>query len=328
MKRLFSAILVLTAGVVATWPGSAVGSSAVGPAEVNDTTVAATDDDIWREVNLGELDYQKSKNYCMRIYGYYRYIDDGVGEVVNRKYQLYRVYEGICELDVRYGKNEDDGAVVLHGSDLVHPDRPGKFMDFYELSPFTFLEKAKRLPKKFTTEAHGDSTLVYTKNGLAGYAVKDTARQELRMVYNVIAPDTVMSLNLLIASAKLKSADAVAVYQLDDTGVDYVPQGNLKRIIFEGDLTVTVLNKSYEDFHEYTELYVDSVVYLTKDEYKASMKLGKKKRGEQAGYTYADIERLKAKYGVPPLTQQQIDRIEDQRDWDEKEELQKSIRRN
>jgi len=121
----------------------------------------------------------------------------------------------------------------------------------------------------------------------------------------------------LIANAKLTRADADAVYQIDETGVDYVPQGNLKRIFFEGDFSISVIGKAHEDFREFTELYVDSVVYLTKDEYKESKKLDAKKRREMMGYTAADIDRLKEKHGVKPLTNEQLERIEQQRDWDE-----------
>lgn len=291
-------------------------------------TAQVADDDIWREVDLSDVDFQKSKNYCMRMYGYYRYIDDGIGHVTDRELSIYRVYEGIFELDVRYGKTEDDGADIVVGRDLVHPEQPGHFMDFYELTPFTFLEKARRLPKKYSLETRGDSTFVTCKTGLAGYAVKDDARRELRMVYNALAPDTMLSLNLLFAKAKLRNANAEAVYEIDDTGVEYVPQGNLKKIIFEGDMQVQVLSMAQEDFHEYTELYVDSVVYMTKDEYKASMKLGKKKRFEQTGYTDADIDRLKLKFGVKPLSDAVMQRIEEQRDWDEQYELWKEVRKS
>lgn len=277
------------------------------------------DEDIWRQVSLNEVDFQKSKNYCLRIYGYYRYVDDGIAYFADHEYKLYRVYEGICELDVRYDKDEDEGAEIVVGRDLVHPEEPGKFMDFYELKPYTFLEKARRLPKKYTMETAGDTTRVYAKTGLAGIAVRDVAHQELRMDYNAIAPDTILTVNIIIASARLKNVHANAVYQLEDEVVEYVPQGNLKRIIFDGDCDMKVLG-SKEVFHENTELYVDSVVYMTKDEYKASKRQPKKRRLEATGYTLQDIDRLKQKLGVPPLSNAVLEKIEEQRDWDDQYE--------
>lgn len=293
-------------------------------------TIQTPDDDIWREVDLGELDYKKAKNYCVRLYGYYRYIDDGIDEfyVGNdaREQKLYKVYEGLCELDVRYDRSEDEGAFIHVGRDLVHPEKPGKIMDFYELTPYTFIEKARRKPKVYTIQKDGDSTFVYTKNKRIGFAVRDEARQELLMDYNALAPDTALSFNLLIASARLSNVYAKAVYQLDDTGVEYVPQGNLKNIVFEGDIVLSMFGgKAKSDFHEHTEIYVDSVVYMTRDEYKADRKIKKEQRRQQLGYTMADIDRMKMKHNVPPLSDAVLKRIEEQRDWDEQYELWKKV---
>ena len=299
-------------------------------------TAQTGDDDIWREVGLNELDYQKEKNYCLRLYGFFRFTDDGMFYASDRMDKLYRVYEGICELDVRYSKDEDDGAEVFVGRNLVHPDQPGKFMEYYELKPYTFLEKARKLPKHFTMHTDGDTTRVYTKRGLAGTAVRDTLQQELRIDYNALSPDTAYNLNLLILKAHLAHVDAKAVYRLEDTAVEYVPQGNLKHIIFEGDISIETMgaNKNEETgamkgfrevFHEITELYVDSVAYLTKAEYRADKKTTVDERRQRTGYTIADIDRLKQKLGVPPLSAEQQQRIEAQRDWDDEYEQWKEI---
>ena len=287
------------------------------------------DEDIWRQVKLNEVDYQRSKSYCQRLYAYYRFVDDGVVYVFssekNLQHKLYRVYEGICELDIRYDKDEDEGARVIVGRDLVHPEKKGKFIEFYELKPYTFLEKARKTPKHFTLEANGDTTRVYTKRGLAGVAVKNPARQELHIDYNAIAPDTAISINLVVVKARLNRAHADALYWYDETTEDYVPQGNLKRITFDGDIemsTIAVKGKSSKEvFNEYTEIYVDSVSYLTRDEYKADKKISKEDRDKRSGYTDADIERLKQKLNVPPLSAEQLQRIEDQLDWEDQYEL-------
>ena len=284
------------------------------------------DEDIWRKVELGEVDYQRSKSYCQRLYGYYRYVDDGLmylkaGED-NRQQKLYRVYEGICELDVRYDKSGDEGAHVIAGRDLVHPDKKGKFMEFYELTPYTFLEKARRDPKHFTLESIGDTTRIYTTRGLAGTAVKDTVRRELHIDYNALAPDTSMTINLLILKAKLNRVHGDALYSYDETTEDYVPQGNLKHIIFDGDCDISMggVLSAREVFNEYTEIYVDSVAYLTRDEYREWKRLPRKERDKLTGYTDADIDRLRQKLGVKPLSAEQLEHIEDQRDWDEQYE--------
>lgn len=279
------------------------------------------DDDIWKEFKLDGVDYQKKRSYCMRIYGYYRYVDDGLGYIGNREYKLYRVYEGICELDVRYSKDEDDGAKILVARDLVHPEKKGNVMDFYELKPYTFLEKAKKMPKVYTIDEQGGTTRVYTKGRQAGTITKDTQRQEMYMKYDALAPDTSMSVNILVVKAKLSNVQADAVYELEE-GIDYVPQGNLKRIIFDGNLDLNMLSgKAREVFNERTELYVDSVVYMTKDQFRADKRLTMEERRNKAGYTTADIDRLKQKLGVPPLSEEIKQRIEDQRDWDDEYEL-------
>ncbi len=283
------------------------------------------DEDIWRQVSLGEVDYQQSRNYCQRLYGYYRYIDDGYSVFKGREQKLYRVYEGIFELDIRYHKDEDDGASVMVGRDLVHPDKPGKFMDFYELKPYTFLEKARKVPKYFTLQTSGDTTRVYTKLGLAGTVVKDTVRKELYMHYDALAPDTSLNLNLLVVKAHLSNVKANAVYWYDEGSEEYVPQGNLRSITFEGSVDLTGLG-AHDIYNEYTELYVDSVAYFTRDEYRADKKTSVKERRERCGYTDADIDRLKLKLGVPPLSAEVLRRIEEQRDWDEEYELWKATK--
>lgn len=281
----------------------------------------ADDDDIWKEFKLDGVDYQKKRSYCMRIYGYYRYVDNGIAYFFNRQQKLYRVYEGICELDVRYSREEDDGAQIMVGRDLVHPDQKGDIMDFYELKPYTFLEKARKMPKVYTVEEEGDVTRVYAKNRLCGTVTKDAGRQEMYMKYDALAPDTSMSLNLLLVKARLSNIQADAVYQMEE-GIDYVPQGNLKRIVFDGNIDLNMLGgKAHEVFSEHTELYVDSVVYMTKDQFRADKKLSMQERRERAGYTDADIDRLKQKLGVPPLSEAVRQRIEDQRDWDDQYEL-------
>lgn len=279
------------------------------------------DDDIWKEFKLDGVDYQKKRSYCMRIYGYYRYVDDGTGEIAGREYKLYRVYEGICELDVRYSRDEDDGAKIMVGRDLVHPDKKGDIMEFYELKPYTFLEKSRKMPKVYTIEEQGDTSRVYTKGRLCGTVTKDAPRAEMYMTYDALAPDTSLSLNLLLVKAKLSNVQANAVYQMEE-GIDYVPQGNLKRIVFDGNVDMSLLaGKAREVFNERTELYVDSVVYMTKGQFRADKSLTMKERRQRAGYTDADIDRLKLKLGVPPLSERIRQRIEEQRDWDEQYEL-------
>lgn len=280
----------------------------------------ADDDDIWKEFKLDGVDYQKKRSYCMRIYGYYRYVDNGIAYIFNRQQKLYRVYEGICELDVRYSRDEDDGAEIMVGRDLVHPEKKGDIMDFYELKPYTFLEKARKMPKVYNVEEQGDITRVYAKNRLCGTITKDAGRQEMYMKYDALAPDTSTSINLLVLKARLSNVQADAVYQLEE-GIDYVPQGNLKRIVFEGNIDMTMLgNKAHDVYNERTELYVDSVVYMTKDQFRADKKLSLQERRERAGYTDADIDRLKQKLGVPPLSEEIRQRIEEQRDWDDEYE--------
>ena len=275
-----------------------------------------TDDDIWREVGLSEVDFQKSKNYCLRIYGYYRFEDDGVSYFKDRELKLYRVDEGIVELDVRYSKDEDDGAKVIKARNLVHPEKKGSYMDFYELKPYTFLEKARRVPKVFTIKNSGDTTHVYSKNGQEGYAVRDAKRKELRMSYNALAPDTSLTLNILLVKGHVNRAHAEATYRSEDEDVLYVPQGDLKHIVFEGDLDISLFGKTVRDvYHELTEFYVDSVVYLTKDEYKAANRTPLKERAKR--YVDMDIDQLKKKLGVPPLSAEVQNRIEAQRDWEE-----------
>ena len=281
------------------------------------------DDDVWREVDLKNVEYKKVRSYCQRLVCYYRYIDDGISYFSKgdeeREFKLYRVNEGICELDVRYKKDADDGALTLVGRNLIHPEKKTEIdMDYYELTPYTFLEKARRDTKNFTLKPDGDITRIYTKKGLIGTAVRDNKKQELRIDYNALAPDTSLTLNILIAKAHLSKVNAKAVYRLEDEEIQYVPQGDLKHIVFEGDAVISLFGKTArEDFHEYTELYVDSVAYLTQAEYKADKKLSLKNRQARSGYTDADIDRLKRKHGVPPLTAEQLKRIEDQRDWDD-----------
>jgi len=275
------------------------------------------DDDIFRELELQEFQYQRPKNYCQRLYGYYRYIDDGTTLIKGRQQKLYRVYEGVFELDVRYNKDEDDGATVIAGRDLVHPEKSGKFVEFYELQPYTFLEHARKHPKVFTLKTSGDTTRIYSKRGLSGTAIKDKANEELRIDYNALAPDTTMSLNLIIIRARLSNVFAKAVYRLDDVDDNYVPQGYLKHIVFDGDIDVEMSKDIRDIYHEHTELYIDSVAYLTKEEYKADKKISKAERTKRHGYTAKDIDRLKEKLGVAPLSAEIYQRIEDQRDWED-----------
>ncbi len=274
------------------------------------------EDDIWKQVNLSEVDYKHARNYCQRLYGYYRYIDDGIMYIKDRQLKLYRVYEGIFELDILYKKDTDEGATVMVSRDLVHPDQKGSFPEFYELKPYTFLEKARKVPKHYTLETSGDTTRVFTKLGQAGTIVKDTVRHELHMKYDALAPDTAANVNILIAKAHLSNVQADALYWYDETSEDYVPQGNLKRNTFEGRIDMHILG-THEIFNEYTELYVDSVVYFTREEYRAEAKTSAAQRRKRCGYTDADIDRLKQKLDVPPLSPAVLQRIEDQRDWDE-----------
>ena len=308
-KRLFSSKRLLLVLLVMTGAG---GSVTTGCAQ-------GGDDDIWRDVNLGEVDYQKERNYAVRLYGYYRYVDDGISYFSNHEFKLYHFYEGIFQLDIRYNKNEDDGALVIAGRNLVHPDREGRFMEMYELKPFTFLEKARRDPRHFTLESQGDTTRVFDRHGLAGTAITDTTQHELHISYNALAPDTTLTINLLIVKARLSSLMADAVYRIDDNDYDHVPQGNLKRIVFESDIDMqTMSNKGvHSQYHELTELYVDSVVYMTYNEYRAAKRLSEQEQRERSGYTAADIDRLRQKYDVAPLSDEQRRRIEEQQDWDD-----------
>lgn len=297
--RLFLILLMLSAAWTGVTPVCAQGG-----------------DDIWRDVNLGEVDFQKQRSYAVRLYGYYRFTDDGVSYYSDREHQYYCMYEGIFQLDIRYSKDEDDGALVIAGRNLVHPDQEGRFMEFYELKPYTFLEKARRDTKHFTIDAQGDTTRVYDHYGLAGTAVRDTLQQELRISYNAIAPDTALNINLVILKAHLSTVMADAVYRIDDNDISYVPQGNLKSAKFNGNIDMTTAGMRVV-YHEQTELYIDSVVYMSRNEYREANRLSKREQRERSGYTAADIDRLRVKYGVPPLSDEQKRRIEEQQDWDD-----------
>ena len=237
---------------------------------------------------------------------------------------------------LKTGGNKDDETDNRRtdgtGRNLVHPDGHANpdDIEYWQLRPYTFLEKARRLPKTYTLETSGDTTRVFTKRGLAGVAVRDTASQELRIDYNALAPDTSFTINILLAKVHLSHVDAHAVYRLEDTAVDYVPQGNLKYISFEGDMDASLYSfiplspdESGKSgalrmrYHDRTEFYVDSVVYMTRSEYNADRRLTSQDRRQRCGYTASDIDRLKQKLGVPPLTSAVLQRIEDQRDWDD-----------
>ena len=292
----------------------------------------ATDDDIWREMDLSEVDIQREKDHCLRLYCYYRFIEDGGEYFGGRKRQVYDVYEGICQMDVRYTKKWDDGIQVIAGRNLVHPDgnTSPEDIDYWQVKPYTYLEKARRLPKKYTLETTADTTRVYTHRGLSGVAVRDTARRELVIDYNALAPDTSMTINIVLANVHFSRIDAHAVYRLDDAAIDYVPQGNLKHISFEGDIDGALypqIRVSADEsgrsaamrflYHDRTEFWVDSAVYLSRADYNASRRLTAQQQRDRSGYTAADIDRLKAKLGVPPLSADVLQRIEDQRDWDD-----------
>lgn len=282
------------------------------------TTDGNDDKDIWRQVELQGVDYEKAPNYCLRLRGFYRYIEDGTATLNDRMDRDFSASEGVCEIDVRYKKDADDGAFVLAARNLVHPDQAGDFVFYYELTPYTFLEKARRDPKRFNIVDEGDTLRVYTRRGLAGTVVRDTVRRELRMTYNALAPDTAMNVNLLYLRGHLSHVDAEAVYRMDSAATDYVPQGQLKRIVFDGlwtlDMSAFGLD-TQADYHEHMEFYVDSAAYMTRDEYRASRKVSARARRE--GYTRADIDRLMQKLDVPPLTARQRQLIEDRRDWEE-----------
>jgi hypothetical protein len=275
---------------------------------------------IYGEVRLDQFDFNKERNYCVRLFGYYRTEDDGRMQMADREKRLYRIHEGICAMDVRYKKDYDDGAVLIVGRNLVHPEQEPDNMSFYELTPYNFLEKARKDEKHFSIQTHGDSSRVYVKKELVGTAVADTVKHELRMRYNALAPDTALSINLLILSAKLTNVMADAVYRMEDNDIRYVPQGDLKYIVFEGDISMEVhgsTKANLETFHERTEFYVDSVIYMTKTEYKADKKLTTQQRAEKTHYSVKDIDRLKQKLNVPPLSRRQRVRIEEQRDWED-----------
>lgn len=51
------------------------------------------------------------------------------------------------------------------------------------------------------------------------------------------------------------------------------------------------------------------------------MKQSMDRQRQQSGYTVSDIDRLRQKLGVPPLSAEQKNKIEDQRDWDDQHEL-------
>ena len=117
----------------------------------------------------------------------------------------------------------------------------------------------------------------------------------MHMSYNALSPDTAYSINLLILKARLSNVQADAVYRLDDNEVSYVPQGNLKRVVFDGDIVLespmTVADDNVtgdkgptrEVFREHTEIYVDSVVYMTRDEYRAVKKQSMDRQRQQSG---------------------------------------------
>lgn len=269
--------------------------------------------------SIGETVVSIPKPYCIRLSGFKRDYGMADGRISKKKpleEPIGVLSEGVGCAYILLDGSKDAKWYYHTERELVKETlKGGDNSTIHDLKPKSVVERAKN-SKNMTLRDKGNYQQVLEKGHVVGNVVTDSADHVIRVDYDELYPDTVKTVNILLAKMKIYEMKNNCVYRLDDD--DYVSQADLIRYKSFGHLYMKVMG-SVIDLNAVSELFVTKAEYLSKEEYNKAMKEEKARaKSKRASMTANELDNYMTAHQIPAITEEMRHTIEATKEWEKK----------
>ena len=227
------------------------------------------------EYQLGEVVYQKPKSHCICLTGYARNYE--MNRLTKDKYDIgpdESFYDGMIRIYLFLGPDKKAEKQVLFARNLKTGEMKVKNMQ--SIGPFaglltniSYIEWMRKYDVYSLRETDEGKTVISRKGADVGLIADDANDSIIHFALDFISPDVEKNMKVLFINYRIKEQTANAVYRKTDN--NYVSQTDLMAL----NSRMAVMTNLFGDallMDDFREFYVGKAEYLTKEEYKASVR--------------------------------------------------------
>lgn len=227
------------------------------------------------EYQLGEVVYQKPKSHCICLTGYARNYE--MNRLTKDKYDIgpdESFYDGMIRIYLFLGPDKKAEKQVLFARNLKTGEMKVKNMQ--SIGPFaglltniSYIEGMRKSDVYSLRETDEGKTVISRKGADVGLIADDANDSIIHFALDFVSPDDEKNMKVLFINYRIKEQTANAVYRKTDN--NYVSQTDLMAL----NSRMAVMTNLFGDallMDDFREFYVGKAEYLTKEEYKASVR--------------------------------------------------------
>ena len=227
------------------------------------------------EYQLGEVVYEKPKSHCICLTGYARNYE--MNRLTKDKYDIgpqESFYDGIMRVYLFLGTDKKAETQVLVARNLKTGEMKVKNMQ--SIGPFaglltniSYIEVMRKSDEYSLRETDEGKTVISRKSADVGLIADDANDSIIHFALDFVSPDDEKNMKVLFINYRIKEQTANAVYRKTDN--NYVSQTDLMAL----NARMAVMTNLFGDallMDDFREFYVGKAEYLTKEEYKASVR--------------------------------------------------------
>ncbi|MBR1525715.1 MAG: hypothetical protein IJ640_03545 [Prevotella sp.] len=227
------------------------------------------------EYQLGEVVYEKPKSHCICLTGYARNYE--MNRLTKDKYDIgpqESFYDGIMRVYLFLGTDKKAETQVLVARNLKTGEMKVKNMQSIGpfaglLTNYSYIEGMRKSDVYSLRETDEGKTVISRKGADVGLIADDANDSIIHFALDFVSPDDEKNMKVLFINYRIKEQTANAVYRKTDN--NYVSQTDLMAL----NARMAVMTNLFGDallMDDFREFYVGKAEYLTKEEYKASVR--------------------------------------------------------
>ncbi|MBO6296260.1 MAG: hypothetical protein J6M54_01910 [Prevotella sp.] len=227
------------------------------------------------EYQLGEVVYQKPKSHCICLTGYVRNYE--MNRLTKDKFDVgpqESFYDGIMRVYLFLGTDKKAETQVLVARNLKTGEMKVKNMQSIGpfaglLTNYSYIEGMRKSDVYSLRETDEGKTVISRKGADVGLIADDANDSIIHFALDFVSPDDEKNMKVLFINYRIKEQTANAVYRKTDN--NYVSQTDLMAL----NARMAVMTNLFGDallMDDFREFYVGKAEYLTKEEYKASVR--------------------------------------------------------
>jgi hypothetical protein len=155
-----------------------------------------------------------------------------------------------------------------------------------------------RSSKRHSLEGKSNYRKILHKKDVVGNLSIDTTNHVLFTNFDLIAPDTVKTTNMLLAKFRFNEAKASSIYSYDD--LDYISQSHLQYYSLSFRCKTRIL-KMNVDMRGVIDFRTAKAEYLTEEQYKQAKKSYKARKKSKASMTSEELDQYIIDHHIPDI---------------------------